>query len=198
VRLLLAALAAMALLPASAAAQTPPPDERAAAHALADTATRLIADADTIDGDPRWIEDCRALRREPPERRKDAATAFLDGLVIRDLIGRLGPAVAQARSEIADVRTADPVLISGRASVRQILRKIAAFPPGDPDPCAAYAAYARAGYPRGPAREARALQRRLESLASRGMMRKVGAAADRMVELGVTREDTQAFRELAT
>jgi hypothetical protein len=186
------------LAPATASAQTPPPDERAAAQALADAAKRLIADADTIDGDPRWIEDCRALRREPPERRKDAATDYLDGLVIRGLLDDLEPAVNRARGEIADVRTADPVLISGRASVRRILRRIAAFPAGEPDPCAAYAAYARAGYPRKPAREARALQRSLDSLATRGMERKIGAAADRMVELGVAREDAQAFRDLAS
>jgi hypothetical protein len=118
--------------------------------------------------------------------------------VLRDLIAELEPAVQRARGAFADVRTADPLLISGRASVRQILRKLAAFPAPEPDPCAAYAAYARAGYPRRPAREARALQRRLESLASRGMKRKVDAATDRMVQLGVTEDDADAFRLLGT
>jgi hypothetical protein len=184
------------LAPATASAQAPPPDERVAAQALADAAQRLLAASDALDRDPAWLEDCRALRREPPQRRKDAATAYVDGLVLRDLLGRLQAAVARARSEIGDVRTADPVLLSGRASARQILRKLAAFPAPEPDPCAAYRAYARAGYPRGPAREARGLERGLDTLATLGMKRKIDATVERMYELGVPEDDTDAFRLL--
>jgi len=191
--LLLLALA----LPAAASAQTPPPDERAAAQAFADAARRLIAAATVIDEGPEWLGTCRALRREPPERYDGRAEAVVDGLAIRDLIGDLKPAVRQARSELANAQTADPALISGRASVRQILRAIDAFPAPEADPCAAYEAYVRAGYPRRPAREALVWDRRLSTLASRGRKRKILAAGDRMEALGTSRADVDAFRQLA-
>ncbi|HET8951112.1 MAG TPA: hypothetical protein VFN44_11395 [Solirubrobacteraceae bacterium] len=185
------------LVPATASAQTPPPDEPAAAQALADAATRLIRTAEGIEEELGWTGDCRALEREPPARRQSDATAYAEGLIQRDYLDELRPAVAQLRSDIANVHTADPVLISGRASMRQLLRKVTALPAGEDDPCAAYEAYARAGYPRGPAREARALERRLTEIATRGMKRKIVAAAARMVELGVSRADVRDFRDLA-
>ena len=179
-----------------AAAQAPPPDERAAAQAFADAAKRLVAAAEALPGDPGWLEDCRALRRRPPARREPAARAYLDGLVIRDLIGRLKPDVLRLRSDLANARTAEPALISGRAALRRLGRAIDAIPPGEDDPCAAYRAFARAGYPRQPAREARALSRRLDLLLSPGMERRIDAAADRMAALGISREDAEAFRSL--
>jgi hypothetical protein len=191
--LLLLALA----LPVAASAQTPQPDERAAAQAFAEAAERLIEASEAIDEGPAWAGECRALRREPPERYDDRARAFADGLALRDLIDELKPAVRQARSELANALTADPVLISGRASVRQMLRAIDAFPAPEADPCAAYEAYVRAGYPRGPAREALAWDRRLSTLASRGRKRKILAAADRMKALGVSPAGAQAFSQLA-
>ena len=197
-KLLLCALVVLALLPSTEAAQTPAPDERAAAQAFAGAAKRLVDAADAVDEYPSWFEGCRALRREPPDRHDEAATAFLDGLLVRDLIDKLKPAVQQARSDLANAHTADPVLISGRAAVRHIGRALAAFPAGEADPCAAYEAFVRAGYPRGPVREARALERRLDGLATRGTVRKIVAAADRMIELGVSREDAEAFRSLVT
>ena len=190
------ALVLALLAPATAAAQTPPPDERAAAQAFADAAKRLVGVAEALDEDPGWVVDCRALRREPPDRHDRAAEAFLDGLVIRDLIGQLKPHVFRLRSELANARTADPALISGRAAVRRLGRAIEAFPPGEEDPCAAYEAFVRAGYPRRAAREARALERRLTHLATRGMARRIEAAADRMVELGVSREAADEFAGL--
>ena len=201
VRLLPLVIAALLALPAAAAAQAPPPDERAAAQAFADAAKRLIAAAEAIeldnDGDPAWLEDCRALRRDPPDRREDAARVYVDGLVIRDLIGQLKPHVFRLRSELAQAQTADPALISGRAALRRLGKLIAAIPPGEADPCAAYKAYADAGYPRGPAREARALQRSLDTVLTRGMERRIVAAAVRIEALGVSRADAQAFRQLA-
>lgn len=199
VRLLPLVVAALLTLPAVAAAQAPPPDERAAAQAFADAAKRLLAAAQELedDGDPDWLEDCRALRRDPPDRREDAARVFVDGLVLRDLIGQLKPAVFRLRSELAQAQTADPALISGRAALRRLGKEIAAIPPGEADPCAAYDAYADAGYPRGPAREARALQRSLDVLLTPGMERRIDAAADRMEALGISRADAEAFRQLA-
>jgi hypothetical protein len=199
VRLLPLVIAALMALPAAAAAQAPPPDERAAAQAFADAAKRLLAASEALDetGDPGWLEDCRALRRDPPDRREAAARVFVDGLVIREVIGQLKPHVFRLRSELAQAQTADPALVSGRAAVRRLGRLIAAIPPAEADPCAAYAAYADAGYPRGPAREARALQRSLDVLLTRGMERRIGAAAVRIEALGVSRADALAFGQLA-
>ena len=199
VRLLPLVIAALMALPVAAAAQAPPPDERAAAQAFADAAKRLLAAAEELDedGDPDWLEDCRALRRDPPDRREAAARVYVDGLVIRDLIGQLKPHVFRLRSELAQAQTADPALISGRAALRRLGKLIAAIPPGEADPCAAYGAYADAGFPRGPAREARALQRSLDVLLTRGMERRIEAAAERMEALGISRADAQAFGQLA-
>jgi hypothetical protein len=105
--------------------------------------------------------------------------------------------VFRLRSELAQAQTADPALISGRAALRRLGRAIAAIPPGEANPCAAYEAYADAGYPRGPAREARALQLSLDRLLTRGMERRIVAAGDRIEALGVSRADAEAFRELA-
>lgn len=195
----LAALAAPAVLPAAVVAQAPPPDERAAAQAFADAAKRLLAAAEALEreGRPEWSEDCRALRRDPPDRREYAERVYLYGLVLRDLIGQLKPHAFRLRGELARAQTADPALISGRAAVRRLGKAIAAFPPGEADPCAAYAAYADAGYPRGPTREARALQRRLDTLVTRGMKRRILTAAERIEALGVSPSDAHAFGELA-
>lgn len=186
------------LAPATASAQIPPPDERAAAQALADVAKRVVEVAEHVDEDPAWLEDCKAmLGPEPPWRYAERASAVRDGLVIRDLIDDLKPAMLQARSDLANTQTADPVLISGRAAVRQILRAVGAFPAPEADPCGAYEAYVRAGYPPGPAREARAWDRQLSTLANRQKKRKILAAGDRMEALGVSRADADAFRQLS-
>jgi hypothetical protein len=191
--LLLLALA----LPATASAQTPSPDEHAAAQAFADAAKRLIAAATVIDEDPSWLESCRALRRDPPARREDDARAYVDGLVLRDLLDDLKPHVLRLRSELAQAQTADPALFSGRAALRRLGKELAALPTGKADPCAAYRAYAKAGYPRGPARDARALSDRLDHILTPGMERRIRAAAERMRALGVSPADAQAFRQLA-
>ena len=185
------------LAPASVAAQTPPPDERAAAQAFADAARRLLTAADALDGDPGWLEGCRALRREPPERYEERAEVFVDSLVFRDLVDDLRPDVLRLRSELANAQTLDPALISGRAAVLRLGHAIDALPPGEADPCATYGAFVAAGYPRSAAREARALQRRIDTLVTRGMQRRIRAAAQRIAELGVSRADADEFEQLA-
>ena len=197
VRLLPLLVATLALLPATAAAQTPQPDERAAAQALADAAKHLIDAADALEDEPGWTSDCSALERPVPARREADAGAYVESLEQRSFLDRLRPSVQRFRTEIANAHPADPVLLSGRAAARRIVRLVAAFPAGEPDPCAAYEAYRRAGYPPGPAREARALERRLSELVTRGIRRKITAAARRMLDLGVPGADARAFRQLA-
>jgi len=197
VRLLTLIIAAGLLVPAAASAQTPPPDERAAAQALADAAKRLVATADGLEDDAVWLDECEALDEEPPARRRDAASDYASGLELRFYVDGLRPALMRFRTEIAAAQTADPVLRSGRAAGRRIARTLAAvIPAGEADPCVAYEAYARAGYPEGPARTARALDRRLEEIATARTRRKIRTAADRMRQLGLSRADALAFRRL--
>ena len=197
-RFLPALIALVLLAPAPASAQTPPPDERAAAQALADAAKRLVAEADGLEDDAVWVDTCDALKKEPPARRRDAASDYANGLELRFYIDGLRPALMRFRTDIAGAQTFDLVLRSGRAAGRRIARTLdAVVPPGEPDPCAAYEAYAKAGYPAGPAREARAIEQRLEEIDTRRIDRKIRAAADRMRELGVSRADARAFRRLA-
>ena len=191
--LLLAALA----LPVAASAQTPPPDARAAAQAFADAAKRLLAAAEAIDVEPAWLESCRALRQDPPARREADASAYLEGLFLRGALDDLKPHVLRLRSELAQAQTAEPALISGRAALRRLGKQFAALPAGEANPCAAYRAYAKAGYPRRPAREARALSERLDHLVTPGMERRIRAAGARMEALGISREDAEAFSSLA-
>ena len=198
VRLLTLVIAAGLLVPAAASAQTPPPDERVAAQALADAAKRLVAAADAQEDDAVWLDTCEALDKEPPARRRSAATDYVDGLAQRFFVDGLRPALMRFRTDIAGAQTFDLVLRSGRAAGRRIARTLdAVVPAGEPDPCAAYEAYAKAGYPAGPAREARAIEQRLEEIDTRRIDRKIRAAADRMRELGVSRADARAFRRLA-
>ena len=103
------------------------------------------------------------------------------------------------RTEIAAVQTADPVLKSGRAAGRRIARTVAGvIPAGEADPCAAYEAYAGAGYPeRAGARGARARpapggDRDRPHRAQDPRRRPTGCA-----QLGLSRADARAFRQLA-
>ena len=71
------------------------------------------------------------------------------------------------------------------------------IPAGEADPCAAYEAYAGAGYPERPAREARALDRRLEEIATARTVRKIARGGRPDAALGLSRADARAFRQLA-
>ena len=122
---------------------------------------------------------------------QQATTGTVDADVTRE------PHVFRLRSELAQAQTADPALISGRAALRRLGRELAALPAGEADPCAAYRAYAKAGYPRGPARAARALSDRLDTILTRGMERRIRAAGARMEALGISRADAEAFSSLA-
>ena len=106
------------LAPATASAQTPPPDERAAAQAMADAAKRASADIEAMyapamnamDG------DCKPLDTVPERRELDALT-LLVGLILRHNAAAIAPRLGELRTELANVRTADPALIAGRAPV---------------------------------------------------------------------------------
>ena len=185
------------LLAGPAAAQAPPPDERAAAQALADAAKRLIAADREIgeDHDPDDGLDAPRCRREIyriPPRRQDALRAFAMRDEFRKAGDALEPALAAFRTEIANVQTRDPALISGRAAWRRLAKAYMALPPRG-DVCADLAAWRRDGYPLRTVRAATAEYRSIFAAFGRGFERKAAAAADRMRELGISEEDAKAF-----
>ena len=71
-----------------------------------------------------------------------------------------------------------------------------ALPPRG-DVCGDLAAWRRDGYPLRTVRAAEAEYRSIFAASGRGFQRKSAAAADRMRELGVSRDDADAFGDLA-
>ncbi len=189
-----AVVAALLLLPAAAPAQTPPPDERAAAQALADAATRFQAAIETLGEEPdtAWIDPCEKAFDRIPEARQEAAFVIAFSHSVRRTFAQFSEPLRSFRSELANVATADPALISGRAAVRQLGRRIDALPaPGRF--CAELRAWKRADYPRATVRKAEAALREAAAAVSRGILRKLAAAAMRMRELGVSKQGAEAF-----
>lgn len=183
------------LAPATASAQTPPPDERAAARAYADAAGRFT---DAIEAPTERAFELfdRPLRRAPgcpAIARRHREGALVIALYSSNLVFArdVTPAIQAFRSELAQVLTADPVLISGRAAWRARGRSIEAVPEPE-DLCAKLAAWRRAGYPQSTVRET---MRDLVSLAASGpsVERKLEAAAKRLISLGVPREEARLF-----
>lgn len=188
-----AVLAALLLLPAAASAQAPPPDERAAAQAFADAAKRFEAATATLDdSDTSWTDPCeRALGRIPAAHQPEALVLVIAHSLQLSIAELRGP-LAAFRTELANVATADPVLLSGRAAVRRMGRRLDAVPaPGRF--CAQLRAWRRAGYP---ASGLRAPKKALDAIAAAltpGILRKLEATAMRLRELGVSRTDAEAF-----
>ncbi len=187
-----AVVAALLLLPAAAPAQAPP-DERAAAQAYADAAKRFQAAIEPLaEEDTAWIDACeKAFDRIPGAYEEDAIMiAFSHGL--RLALAQFSEPLRSFRSALANVVTADPALISGRAAVRQLGRRIDALPaPGRF--CAELRAWKRAGYPRATVRKAEAELNEAAGAFSRGIVRKLVATAMRMRELGVSKQGAEAF-----
>ena len=90
------------------------------------------------------------------------------------------------------IRTADPVLVSGRAAVRQMGRSVDAIPaPGRF--CRDLRAWRRAGYPRAAPRAAEADLKVAIGAMGPGIMRKLHETARHLRELGVSKRDAEAF-----
>ena len=191
-----AALAAIAValgFAVPAAAQAPPPDERATARAYADAAKRFgAATAELGEPGTGWLDPCRRALDRIPERHQDEALTIVLDHSFRLAFAELREPLRRFRGELALVPTADRVLISGRAAVRRMGRRLDAVPaPGRF--CAGLRAWRRAGYPRSAARKAEATMKELMSAFSPGILRKLEATALRLRELGVPRRDAEAF-----
>ncbi len=189
----LALVLLLVLAPAAAAQEAP--DERAAARRWP-TPPRA-SPTPCRPRTPSWRSRppfrCESVEQRIPRNRRRAAIAILTrntnrviGEILREDLGRL-------RTDLANVQTRDPALLSGRAAWRQIARAFMALP-ATGDSCAELRAWLRAGAPRSEGREARAEVEVIERLARR-FERKVEAAADRMIELGVPEEQADTFRD---
>jgi hypothetical protein len=186
------------LAPATASAQTPPPDERAAARAFADAAGRFT---DAIEAPSKalfgWVE--HPLRRAPgcpriAKKHREGAIVLMLYTHTLEFARDIKPALNTLRSELANVPTADPALISGRAAWRSTGRSVEAAPePGDL--CAELRAWRRAGYPDSTVRKVTRQFVHLADTEGASVARKQNAAVDRMVELGVPRAEARLFAD---
>jgi hypothetical protein len=189
-----AVVAALLLLPAAAPAQAPPPDERAAAQAFADAAKRFEAAMSALGDEPdtSWLDPCERAFDRIAAAHEEEAIALLFSHSFLVTFGQLSEPLHTFRTELANVATADPVLLSGRAAVRRMGRRLDALPaPGRF--CAELRAWRRAGYPRSAVRKAEAALREVGSAFSPGIVRKLAETARRLRELGVSKRDAEAF-----
>jgi hypothetical protein len=145
------------LAPATASAQTPPPDERAAAQAFADAAKRTFEDLGRdVESDDAFL---RALTRECPDvpsRHRMGGALIELGALARETAPRVVPHLRKLRTVLANIQTADPALIAGRAAWRRWGRQLETLAPMDGDACSELRRWRRAGYPGATVRAARA------------------------------------------
>ena len=176
-----------------AAAQSPPPDERAAAQAFADAAERFetrIGELGEIETG--WANRCGNALAQVPAERENAAISIAMAHGVRKAVAPMKPALRDFRTELANVPTLDPELISGRAAVRKMGRAWDAVPAPD-NLCVKLRAWRRAGYPKAAGRAARREVERFFGVVEGRTLRQLEAAATRMRELGVSAEDAAHF-----
>jgi hypothetical protein len=187
------ALLALLACAGPAAAQTPPPDERAAAQAFADAAERFETRIDALGKvETKWAERCGSLLAKVPVERQDAAIAIAMAHGVRKAVAPMKPALRDFRTELANVPTLDPALISGRAAVRKMGRVWDAVP-APHNLCVQLRKWRGNGYPK---RAGRAAEREVEKffgVLQGQALRRLEAAAARMRELGVSAEDAAHF-----
>ena len=124
----LALVLLLVLAPAAAAQEAP--DERAAAAALAAATARF---SDSVSAKDPELEAqaafrCESVERRIPRNRRRAALAILLRNTNRVIGGILREDLGRLRTDLANVQTGDPALLSGRAAWRQIARAFMALP----------------------------------------------------------------------
>jgi hypothetical protein len=198
---LLCALA-LAAVPATASAQTPP-DERANARAFADVGIQLMSDIDAAGAaldDAFTIPSCKSDRRINRATEGQQERAF--ELIAGQLLGQFGrataPAFDRANAALAAVPTADPALIDGRTAWRQVATVYGTFAKlRHVRLCIELRNYVRHDFKptRAMRRTAKAL-RKLSRMDLEGMDDKLAAASDRLVELGIPKDEAAPFNGL--
>jgi hypothetical protein len=198
-RLAPAVLSALALLvaPATALAQAPP-DERANARALADIGVRLTAEVEgTLNA---WSPEAPACKSD---KRLSRATGRQQERVFElygaQFLGQLGraivPAIDRANAAMQAVPTADAALVGGRTAwsrLGRVYHIFASLP--HVRLCIEQRNYVRHGFKRTPAmKRALRIMRKATRLDLERLDLMLSAAVERLVELGVPKEDAAAF-----
>lgn len=197
-RLAPAALIVLVLTPATAAAQAPA-DERANARALADIGQRATASVDAVledagEGPPRCKATARLHRSGTPHEIAVAETLF-EAHWISAFARAAQPAVAAAAADMQAVPTADPALRSGRTAWRRVARAYARFGAlPRVHYCSQLRDYVRGGFHLTRAmRAAVRMDRRANGWDTSDIDARLAAAVKRLVELGVSPADADAF-----
>ena len=188
----------LAAVPATAAAQAPP-DERANARAFADVGIRLTDEVNAalagLDG--AVFDDCKSVRRLARGTDRQQTKAFT--LITAHLMGIMGravtPALDRATADLNAIETADPALQGGRTawvSISRLYSVAATFP--HVRICRELRKYVRHGFRSTRAmRRANKMFRRINRFDVDALDAKLTAAADRLVELGVSEADAAKF-----
>ena len=192
----LLASAAVAAVPATAAAQAPP---EAAARAFADTALRVAPEIAAASKQLAALQQRPACKVRVPRRHRaqvsELKTMFHVAHTIAGFTRDVGPALLRASNELHAVETTDPALMAGRTAWRRLRRAyegFAALPDGDP--CAEVRAFVANDFrhTRTTRRTARAFHATMAWDTS-DIDRRMKRAAERLVELGVSAADADAF-----
>jgi len=199
-RLALSLLSAVivAAVPAVAGAQAPV-DDRAAARAFADAALRAQPEIAAASQQLEALGSAVDCDARVPRRRRAAVSELRSSLHVAHTIAgftrTVGPVLTRASNELHGVNTTDATLRSGRTGWRRLRRQYAGFaalPAGDV--CAQVRAYARNGYRHTPVtRRAIRAFRAMMAWDTRDVDRRMAAAVERLVELGIPASEADAF-----
>jgi hypothetical protein len=198
VRRLTVALLVLAAAPSAAAAQAPV-DDASAARAFADAALRaqpeIAAASQRLEGLGQQVS-CPV---RVAKRRRDEVTELKTSLHMAQTIAgftrAVGPVLTRASNELHGVETTDAALRGGRTGWRRLRRTYAGFaelPKGNV--CSQVRAYVRNGYRHTPAtRRGMKAFHAMMAWDTADMDRRMQAAVQRMIALGIPAADASAF-----
>ena len=188
--------AAVAAVPSTAAAQAPP---EAAARAFADTALRAAPQIAAASEQLAVLQQRPACKVRVPKRHRaqvnELKTMFHVAHTIAGFTREVAPVLLRASHELHAVHTSDPALVAGRTGWRRLRRAyegFAALPDGDP--CAEVRAFVANGFRH--TRTTRRTERAFHATMAwdtSDIDRRMARAVARLVELGVSAEDADAF-----
>ncbi|HEX5781826.1 MAG TPA: hypothetical protein VFX80_07880 [Solirubrobacteraceae bacterium] len=188
----------VAVFPATAAAQTPV-DDRTAARLFADAALRaqpeVAAASQQLEALGKTVECNVSVPRRQRARVSELNNSLHFAQTIAGFTRTVGPVLARASNELHGVQTTDASLRSGRTGWRRLRRTYAGFAAlPAADVCAQVRAYVRNGYRHTP--ETRRAMRAFHAMMAwdtRDVDRRMAAAVERLVELGIPASEADAF-----
>jgi hypothetical protein len=192
------ALLILAAAPATAAGNTPL-DDRAAARAFADAASRVQPEIASASKQLKALGTPVKCRVRAPRRHRAAVNELRTSLHVAHTIAgftrTVVPVIERASNELHGIETADPALRGGRTAWRRLRRTYAGFaelPAGNA--CAQLRRYVRNGYRHTPAtrRATRAFDAMM-AWDTTDIDRRMKRALERLIELGIPAAEADAF-----